>query len=100
MSDVSHTFIHYVGKAETDFNLRLSNHRRNVYKADAIQASHHFAMKYHIFNRDAFFVITQQIRKSTLSRETKKNLLKQRENFLILKIETLKSKGFNQELQK
>ena len=73
--------IQYVGKAETDFNLRLNSHRKDVYKADAIPGSRHFAMKHHIFNRDASFIIIQQIRKSTLSRKAKKNLLKQRENF-------------------
>ena len=35
-------------------------------------------MKGHIFNKDASFII-EQIRKSTLSRETKKNLLKEEE---------------------
>ena len=57
-------------------------------------------MKDHIFNRDASFIITEQIRKSTLSRETKNNLLTQRENFWILKLETLKPKGLNQKLNK
>ena len=37
--------IQYVGKAETDFNLRLNSHRKDVYKADVITASRHFAMK-------------------------------------------------------
>ena len=54
-------------------------------------------MKNHTFNRDASFIIIEQIRNSTLSRETKKNLLKQRDNFWILKLETLKPKGLNQE---
>ena len=45
--------IQYVGKAETDFNLRLNNHRKDVHKADAIPVSRHFAMKGHMFNRDA-----------------------------------------------
>ena len=36
----------------------------------------------------------------TLSRETKKNLLKQREKFWPRKLETLKLNGFNQELNK
>ena len=57
-------------------------------------------MKDHIFNRDASFIIVEQIRKSTLSRDTMKNLLKERENFWILKLETLKPKGINQELNK
>ena len=92
--------IQYVGKAETDFNLRLNNHRKDVCKADAIPASRHFAMKSHVFNRNASFIIIKQIRKSNLSRETKKNLLKQRQNFWILKLETLKPEGLNQELNK
>ena len=66
----------YVDKAETDFNLRLSNRRKDVHKADVITASRYFSMKGHIFNRDANFIIIEQIRKSTLGRETKKNLLK------------------------
>ena len=78
----------------------MNNHRKDVYKADSIPASRHFAMKDHIFNRDASFIITEQIRKSTLSRETKNNLLTQRENFWILKLETLKPKGLNQKLNK
>ena len=45
--------IQYLGKAEADFNLRLNNHYKDIYKADAIPASRHFAIKDHIFNRDA-----------------------------------------------
>ena len=45
--------IQYLGKADTDFNLRLNNHCKDICKADAIPASSHFAMKDHIFNRDA-----------------------------------------------
>ena len=30
--------MHYVGKAEMDFNLRLNNYRKDVYKADTIPA--------------------------------------------------------------
>ena len=90
----------YVGKAKTDFNLILSNHCKDVYKADVIPASHHFTMKDHICNRGAGFIIVKQNRRSILSRETKKNLFKKRENFWILKLETLKPKGLNQELNK
>ena len=52
-------------------------------------------MKNHTFNRDASFIIIEQIRNSTLSRETKKNLLKQRDNFWILELGNLKPKGLN-----
>ena len=37
--------IHYVDKAETVLNLRLNNHRQDVYKADGIPASRHFDLK-------------------------------------------------------
>ena len=72
----------------------------DVYKADAIPASRYSDMNDHIFNRDASFIIIKQIRKSTLSREAKENLLKQRENFWIMKLETLKPKYLSQELEK
>ena len=36
----------------TDLNLRLSNHQKDVYKADAILARRYFGVKDHIFNRD------------------------------------------------
>ena len=65
--------IQYIGKTETDFNVRMKNHREDIYKADAIPVSRHFAMKDHIFNRDASLFIIEQIHESTLSRKTKKN---------------------------
>ena len=39
------TYNSYVGKTKTDFDLRVNNHRKDVYKADASPASSHFAMK-------------------------------------------------------
>ena len=38
--------IQYVGKAETEFNIRLNNHRKYVWKPDAIPASSHFSGKH------------------------------------------------------
>ena len=63
----------YVDKAEVDFSLRLNNHRKDVYKADAISASRDIAMKDDIFNWDASVILIEKICKNTLSRETKKN---------------------------
>ena len=34
--------IQYVGKAETEFNIRLNNYRKDVWKPDAILASRHY----------------------------------------------------------
>ena len=57
-------------------------------------------MKSHVINRGASLILIEQIRKITSSKETKKNLLRQKENFSIMKLETLKDKGLNQELNK
>ena len=65
----------------------MNNHLKDAHKVDAIAASHHFAMKEHIFDRDASYMIIEKIRRRTLNRETKKNLLKQRQNFRIGKLE-------------
>ena len=57
--------IQYVGKAETNFKLKLNSHLKDVYKAGAISASPPFAMKDDIFNRGASFNKIKQIHKST-----------------------------------
>ena len=88
--------IKYVGKAETEFNIRLNNHRKDVWKPDAIPASRHFSGKNHNFNTHAKFILTEQIRH--VDTEKIKERLKQRENFWILTLETLTPKCLNQEL--
>ena len=90
--------IQYVGKAETEFNIRLNNHRKDVWKPDAIPASCHFSGKNHNFNRHAKFILIEQIRRVDIDTEKNKEKLKQRENFSILTLEILTAKGLNQEL--
>ena len=89
--------IQCVGKAETEFNIRLNNHRKDVWKPDAIPASHHFSGKKHNFNKHAKFILTEQIRHVDNDTEKNKERLKQREKFWILTLETLTPKGLNQE---
>ena len=73
--------IQFVSKVETDFKGETITVRIYIYiyiyNTNAIPLSRHFAMKDHISNRNASFIITQQICKSNLSRV--KKLLKQRE---------------------
>ena len=90
--------IQYVGKAETEFNIRLNNHRKDVWKPDAIPASHPFSGKNHNFNTHAKFILIEQIRHVDIDTEKIKKSPKQRENFWILTLETLTPKGINQEL--
>ena len=90
--------IQYVGKAETEFNIRLNNHRKDVWKPDAIPASRHFSDKNHNFNTHAKFILTEQIHHVDIDTEKSKERLKQRENVWILTLETLTQKDLNQEL--
>ena len=85
-------------KAETEFNIRPNNHRKDVWKPDAIPASRHFSGKGHNFNKRAKFILTEQIRHIDIVKERNKEMLKQRENFWVLTLETLTPKGLNQEL--
>ena len=42
----------YVGKAETKFNKRLNNYRKDVKKVDAILTCKHFQQESHIFKEN------------------------------------------------
>ena len=57
--------IQYAGKAETNFNLRLKNHRKDVYIADVIPAPRIFLQKTMSFNTGKSFIIIEKIRQKT-----------------------------------
>ena len=91
--------IQYVGKSETPFNIRLSNHRKDVKNPNAIPACKHFNRHDHDFNNHGKIIIIEQLRNiRTTSTETLKERLKQRENFWIMKLEALAPLGLNQDL--
>ena len=56
-----------------------------------------FSGKNHNFNTHAKFILIEQIRYVDIDTEKIKERLKQRENVWILTLETLTSKGLNQE---
>ena len=47
--------IQYIGKSETEFNIRLNNHRKDVNRQNAPQADQHFKLPNHSFNQHARF---------------------------------------------
>ena len=86
----------YIGKSETPFNIRLHKYRKDVKKSNAIPACKHFNRHDHDFNNHGKIVIIEQLRNiRTTSTETSKERLKQRENFWIMKRETLAPLGLN-----
>ena len=83
------------GKAETEFNIRLNNHRKDVWKPGA---NHHFSCKSHNFNTHAKFILIEQICHVDIDTEKNKERLKRRENFWILTLEPLTPKNLNRKL--
>ena len=91
--------IQYVGKSETSFNLRLNNHKKDVCNPKAIPVSNHFKIHGHNFMKHAKFTLIEQLTEiSNISKDTLRLRLKRREDFWIIKLETLAPKGLNQEL--
>ena len=74
--------IHFVGKSETQFNVRLNNHRKDVKNPNAIPACKHFNRHYRDFNNSGKIIIIEQLRNiRTTSTEILKEKQKQRKNF-------------------
>ena len=91
--------IQYVGKAETAFNIRLNNHRKDVNNPKSIPAKFHLRKPEHSFNLHAKFTLIEELSNThTTDKETLKFQLKRREDFWIQKLEMLTPKELNQEL--
>ena len=88
-----------VGKAETAFNIRLHNHRKDVKDPKAIPADKHFNQTGHNFHLHAKLIIIEQLQEiEKTSNEILKERLKTRETFWIKKLKTLTPSGLNQDL--
>ena len=92
--------MHYVGKAETAFNLRLNNQRKDTKKPSSILAFKHFQEKGHNFNKHAKFIILDKLVNLHSSKEALWLMLVIGKDFWIPKVKTLVLFGLNQELSK
>ena len=91
--------LQYVGKSETSFSIILSNHRKDVSNPKAIPACVHFRKEGHHSIQHAKFTLIYQLTKTkNVSKATLKLRLKFRDNFWILKLDTLSPKGLKQEV--
>ena len=91
--------IQYVGNAETAFNIRLNNNRKDVKDPKAIPVDKHFNQTGHNFNLRSKFIIIEQLQDiEKTSNEILKERLKTRETFWIKKLKTLTPSGLNQDL--
>ena len=88
-----------VEKAKTALNIRLNNQRKNVNDPKSNPADFYFRKPGHSFNVHAKFTLIEQLSNiHTTDKDTLKFRLKRREDFWILKHQTLTPKGLNREL--
>ena len=85
----------YVGKSEYSLYLRISTHRNDVWRTDGPPCEKHFQMPGHNSNSHANFVIIEDVYNKSLSKLKIRSLLEHREDFWILKLQTLSLQGLN-----
>ena len=85
----------YVGKSEYSLNLRISTHRNDVWRTDGPPWDNHIQMPGHNFNPHAKFTIIEEVYNKSLSKLKIRSLLEHREDFWILKLQTLSSQSLN-----
>ena len=91
--------LQHVGKSETSFSIRLNNDWKDVSNPEAIPACVHFRKEGHNCIQHAKLTLIEQLTNTeNVSKATLKLRLKLREDFWILKLDTLSPEGLNQEL--
>ena len=85
----------YVGKSEYSVDLRINTHRNDVWRTDGPPCDKHFQMPGHNFNTHAKFTIMEEVYSKSLSKLKIRSLLEHREDFWILKLQTLSPQGLN-----
>ena len=88
----------YLGKSEYCLNLRIKSHKNDVWITDSPPCDKNFKMPGHNFNAHAKFTIIEEVYNKSLSKLKICSLLEHREDFWILKLQTLSSKGLNMSL--
>ena len=91
---------HYVGKAETAFNIRLNNHRKDTKNPNEILACRYFQQQGHNLNSHTKFIIIDKLINTSNSKDILRERLIQRKNFWIQILKTLVLYEPNQELSK
>ena len=71
----------YAGKAETAFNIRLSNPRKDTKNPNAILACRHFQQQSHNFDSHTKFMVIDKLVNTASTKDTLHEYLTQSENF-------------------
>lgn len=91
--------VQYVGKTETAFNIRLSDHRKDVSNPKSVPADFYFRKQGHSYSLHAKLTLTGWLRNIHITdKSTLKFTLKCCGDFWIQKLEKQTSEGLNQKL--
>ena len=90
--------IQYIGKSETEFNIRLNNNRKYVNRQNAPQTDQHFKVPNHNFHQHARFILIEQLDNMRIDKDLATLRLKKREDFWIETLKTLDPYDLNAEL--
>ena len=85
----------YAGKSKYSLNLRINTHRNNVWRRDGPPCDKHFQMPDQNVNAHVKFTIIEEIYNKSLSKLKICSLLEHREDFRILKLQTLSPQSLN-----
>ena len=90
--------LQYIGKSETGFNLRLNNHRNHIKKGlNSYELTEHFLhnVRSHNFDNDVTITVIEQIRKDHFTIDRKKELLRNKEMFWQIMLNSIQPNGLN-----
>ena len=88
--------LQYVGKSETQFNIRLNNYRSRIKNCPSdklMLVEKHFRQSNHDFKRDTRFTLIEKLENT--EREDIRDILLKREDAWITYLQTIHPKGFN-----
>ena len=88
----------YIGKSEPPVNMRINTHRYEVTSPNGGTFDKHFTLPGHNYNRNAKFILIEQVRSKKTSKITTRQLLESREDFWMSKLKTITPNGFNDHL--
>ena len=90
--------VQYIGKSETEFNIRLHNHSKDINRQNAHQTDQHFKLSNRNFSQHARFTMIEQLDNMRIHKDLATLRLKKREDFWIETLKTLHPYGLNAEL--
>ena len=88
----------YIGKSEPPVHLRINTHRCEVNRPNGGPFDKHFTLQGHSYNKNARYILIEQVNSKTASKAAVRQLLENREDHWMSKLKTLIPDGFNDHL--